>query len=232
MAEVERADKTKDLDELIALWKEVFHDTDDFLLPFVKHRLAEATILQTKADGKIVSAVWLLPLTLCAGEKESTIHLLVGAATLPSHRKQGLMGAIIEEAKKLFPSIILYPEENKRHYYRKHGFKDTETKVCTLNVQKLKETQNPDIKTLNAIYEEAHKDFYIKRDEYAWQTILDNKEVYLGDGLYFIKAPNGNNETCLTHNVQLEPYLISSEDRLSGMYYGEDLSDLYIPEFY
>ena len=115
--------KTEDLK---ALWEAVFGDTRQVTDAFFKNAFFPEGCFYESVDGKAVSALYLLPVTL--GEKKG--FYLYAAATLPEHRGRGLMGLLINEAlayaKAQADFVYLCPAEASLYdYYRRFGFLKT-----------------------------------------------------------------------------------------------------------
>lgn len=115
--------KTEDLKNL---WETVFGDTREVTDSFFENAFFADGCFYESADGKAVSALYLLPVTL--GDKKG--FYLYAAATLPAYRGRGYMGALIKEAlhyaKSVADFVYLCPAEDSLYdYYRRFGFSQT-----------------------------------------------------------------------------------------------------------
>ena len=112
--------KTEDLK---TLWETVFGDTREVTDAFFENAFFPDGCFYESIDGKAVSALYLLPVTL--GDEKG--FYLYAAATLPEHRGRGLMGRLIKEAlayaKAQADFVYLCPAEASLYdYYRRFGF--------------------------------------------------------------------------------------------------------------
>ena len=108
------------------LWETVFGDTRAVTDAFFLNAFYPDGCFYKSADGKAVSALYLLPVTLC--DKKG--FYLYAAATLAEYRGAGLMGALIKEALHYAASVAdfvyLCPAEPSLYeYYRRFGFTQT-----------------------------------------------------------------------------------------------------------
>ncbi len=110
-------------EELKTLWETVFGDTRAVTDAFFRNAFYPDGCFFAERDGKAVSALYLLPVTLA--DKKG--FYLYAAATLPDYRGAGLMAALIEEAlqyaKHQADFVYLCPAEDSLYgYYRRFGF--------------------------------------------------------------------------------------------------------------
>ncbi|MBR3954235.1 MAG: GNAT family N-acetyltransferase [Clostridia bacterium] len=117
---------TCNTEDLKQLWEVVFGDTREVTNAFFEHAFFPDGCFYESADGKAVSALYLLPVTL--GDKKG--FYLYAAATLPAHRGKGIMGKLIKEAlayaKSVSDFVYLCPAESSLYdYYRRFGFSQT-----------------------------------------------------------------------------------------------------------
>lgn len=224
MVEIRKASK-QDLPALLELWKEVFHDDDIFLTPFTETRFNSADVLMVPYGGGCASALWLIPFSAHKVRTSFPAWLLAGAATREEHRRKGLMSALIKCAQSRHNDIFLYPEEDKRPFYRQLGFKDCLLPDIGIPADALLE-ETPDVNELNTLYESTYNSQgFIKRDAFAWSTILDSASVYRTNEGFFIKTPK---------TVEPLPFNCEAAEGsvLGGMCFGEDLKGFHIIESY
>ncbi|MBQ3518036.1 MAG: GNAT family N-acetyltransferase [Clostridia bacterium] len=114
------------IEDLKCLWEIVFGDTREVTDAFFENAFFADGCFYESADGKAVSSLYLLPVTL--GDKKG--FYLYAAATLPAHRGKGIMGKLIKEAlayaKSVSDFVYLCPAESSLYdYYRRFGFSQT-----------------------------------------------------------------------------------------------------------
>lgn len=113
-------------EELKLLWETVFGDPRSVTDSFFENAFFADGCFYECADGKTVSALYLLPVTF--GDKKG--FYLYAAATLPAYRGRGMMGALLKEAlqyaKSVADFVYLCPAEKSLYdYYRRYGFSQT-----------------------------------------------------------------------------------------------------------
>ena len=114
---------------LCDLWHEVFGDDYSFIeLIFKKQYEKSILCFAHIADGKAVSAFYLIENTLKLEGDSYNGYYLYAAATLPGYRKEGLMSELIKEAlaycrAKGIDFVSLVPSEDSLYaYYSRFGF--------------------------------------------------------------------------------------------------------------
>ena len=113
-------------EDLKQLWEVVFGDTREVTNAFFENAFFPDGCFYESADGKAVSALYLLPVTL--GDKKG--FYLYAAATMPANRGKGYMAKLIKEAlryaKTVADFVYLCPAEQSLYdYYRRFGFSQT-----------------------------------------------------------------------------------------------------------
>ena len=202
-------------DELIALWKEVFKDDDDFLIPFFNARKDDLDVYYIKEDNKIVSVIYYIKTKALIHKKEEEVRLIVGVAIKKEYRKRGLMASLIASSRKHYTCpLLLYPAV--RAYYEANGFySSSKALTFTFKERKLSFQSEYNIKTLNDIYNTSIRSKGgLLRDEYAWHSLLeDHYLIFCNDSyaLYNVKERCFSEATALNEAGSKE--LISS---LSG----------------
>ena len=97
--------------QLIDLWRTSFNDSEEFI-----------------KNGKIVSALQMLPYVMTYYGKEISVNYIYGACTLPSERGQGLMRQLIQkafevmESRKVALTVIIPADPWLFDYYRDLGY--------------------------------------------------------------------------------------------------------------
>lgn len=120
------------LDDCKKLWHLCFHEDYAYIDFFFKNMFAPGRLLVYESAGHAVSMMFLLDCML-EGKKGKYIY---AACTHPAFRKRGLMGELLEYAKRQIVSpdeidfLCLVPAtDGLFDYYTKNGF-DTFFKIC------------------------------------------------------------------------------------------------------
>lgn len=178
------------IDELIALWKEVFSDDDSFLIPFLEARRDSSDVYYTEKDGRIVSQIWYLAVKAIVNQQTVPMQLIVGVATDKAYRKQGLMTSLINETRMNYTCpLVLYPAV--RGYYEKNGFfSSSRARMFTLSEKQLKMDDEHDAARLDDIYTEAIRaKGGLLRDSFAWHGILEDNLLISTKEAYALYSP-------------------------------------------
>lgn len=110
------------------LWQICFADTEEFISLFFNEVYQEENAVVIEKDGKIVSALHLLPYTLNFYGEEVPIAYIYGVCTHPDERGKGLMSQLMQLAKEELkrrktPAAALIPAEQWLFdVYRKYGY--------------------------------------------------------------------------------------------------------------
>lgn len=128
-----------DIRELKKLWLSCFEDSRGAAELFFERNKNTYHAYAATADGKIVSALYLIDCKL-GGENA---HYLCGAATLPEYRKRGIMSALIEyslnDAKSRGDcfSVLLPANAELYRFYSAHGYRTS----CAVSVARITREQ-------------------------------------------------------------------------------------------
>ncbi|MDR0995191.1 MAG: GNAT family N-acetyltransferase [Tannerella sp.] len=115
-------------EQIKALWKAVFDDSDDFISLFFDHIYREENALTIEKDGEVLSALQLLPYTMNYWGQEVPVAYICGVCTKPAERRKGLMPRLMDTAfsemrRRGVAVSALIPAENWLFaYYRKMGY--------------------------------------------------------------------------------------------------------------
>ncbi len=112
-----------------SLWRTCFHDSEEFMDIYFADKYTNDNNLCIRHDGKVVSAMQLLPYRFTFYGSVLYAGYISGLATLPKFRCRGYASNLIHEAhRRLFKqgatlSFLIPGEENLRKYYEKpqHG---------------------------------------------------------------------------------------------------------------
>lgn len=113
--------------EIYALWQEIFADTESFAQYYFEHIYLGNQVLVAEADNEICSMLHLNPYQwYFANQKEEIqLHYIVGVATKPQYRRQGLMADCMRQAlrdRMMAEEPFTYLMPAKREYYTPFGF--------------------------------------------------------------------------------------------------------------
>ena len=114
--------------QIIDLWKLSFGDTDDFIQLYFDQVYKEENTLVIKKDGRIVSALQILPYELTYCGTTIPAGYLFGVCTLPAERGKGFMNqlmfmALEEMRNRNYALAMLIPASPRLFdYYRRFQF--------------------------------------------------------------------------------------------------------------
>ncbi len=117
-----------DLEDLYAIWRMAFSDSDEYIGNFFKYMYKDGYALVSRELGVAVACAYLLETQLVIKGRPFSAYYFYAAATHPNYRGRGHMAAIINEAEKLavkrgIDFIILVPAEKSLFgYYQRFGF--------------------------------------------------------------------------------------------------------------
>ena len=103
-------------EEVMNLWRICFNDTEEFLRLYFERRYNDADTAVFRENGRIVSALQMLPYPMTWYGKTVMTSYISGACTHPSFRSGGLMRKLLAEAFLSMKSrktafSILIPQE-------------------------------------------------------------------------------------------------------------------------
>lgn len=114
--------------EIKNLWKECFHDSDDYLNRFFCYNQPQESALYIEQDHHVVSSLQMLPYTLYYYGYELPVTYIYAVCTAPAYRRRGymrqLLQACFEKAKQNGSTMAMLLPANKPLFesYRKCGF--------------------------------------------------------------------------------------------------------------
>lgn len=123
--------------QLMDLWRQCFGDSEAFISLFFDRVYKEENALTIEREGRIVSALQMLPYTMTYYGTEISVNYIYGACTALAERGQGLMRRLLQESFEVMKSrevalTVLVPSDKELFdYYRKQGF--TEAFDYTVN---------------------------------------------------------------------------------------------------
>jgi len=112
------------------LWRTSFGDTEEFIRLYFDHVYRDENTLTIEKDGRIVSALQILPYTMMWGNTEIPIAYICGVCTHPSEQKKGYMNLLMEKAhselkRRRIPLATLIPAQTWLFdIYKKQGYEE------------------------------------------------------------------------------------------------------------
>ena len=180
---VEFASKN-DENELKAIWKTVFKDTDFFIDLYFKYNFIPNNTLIFRIEGKIVSMLFMRSYEFHFWGKTVLCYYLSGLATLSKFRRQNIMNQLINVSTKIMRerniplAILIHANRRVFRFYQKFDFiqvfdKDQEQ----IPLERLIDSHNSLLESyaeFDSIYRE--KDFCIQKDFTDFQVIIKEWE--------------------------------------------------------
>lgn len=114
--------------EMKRLWKETFHDSDDYIDLVFDTYFDPELVAWHEAGGRLVSALLAIPYTFRQGSRSLRALYLCGLATDPAFRRQGIMDSLLYEinakgAERGFAFSFLIPADEGLHrFYLNRGY--------------------------------------------------------------------------------------------------------------
>ena len=118
----------EDREEMISLWQTTFQDSDEFAEMFFSRAYKPENTLVIKKDGKIISALQMIPYEIKNGDDIIPAAYVCGVCTLTFERGKGLMKILMNEAmdvmrRKGYGISTLIPAHPWLFdIYRKYGY--------------------------------------------------------------------------------------------------------------
>ena len=114
--------------EIRELWKTCFNDSEEFIDLYFSCRYSDDINVDIRKDGRIVSALQMIPYDMTFWATSARVAYISGACTHPDYRKQGLMRRLLTEAhqrlkvKGVLLSTLIPAEDWLFHYYQVSGY--------------------------------------------------------------------------------------------------------------
>lgn len=119
----------QDIPALKAIWKACFKDTESYIDTYFNELFSHIKLpVCRRADGRPVSMLSMLPVTLKSGETACRGHYIYAAATAPGEEQRGYMSALLDfacrEAEKAGDafSCLLPAGGQLVQFYQKRGY--------------------------------------------------------------------------------------------------------------
>lgn len=113
---------------LMEIWKICFGDSDEFIRFFFQAKYREDQVLFREENGKIITALHMLPYSMTWQNTVIPVSYIAGACTLPDMRDRGLMKNLLLASfkhmrEKHVPATVLIPAEKWLFdYYAQSGY--------------------------------------------------------------------------------------------------------------
>ncbi|MCI9272694.1 MAG: GNAT family N-acetyltransferase [Clostridiales bacterium] len=123
--------KKETKEELKALWLRCFDDIPEAVDLFLNTWFAPDACVQATEDGRVVSALFLLPARIQGDGRMDQAHYIYGAGTLPEYRGRGFMGKLLRFADGAAArfrgdrySFLLPENPGLYEFYRGAGYRE------------------------------------------------------------------------------------------------------------
>jgi GNAT superfamily N-acetyltransferase len=119
--------------QVIDLWRKCFEDSDEFVDLFFSRVYKDENELTIDKEGKVISALQIIPYTMTFWGKEISVGYIYGACTDPSERGMGHMTHLVNEAFQIMKNrevalaVTIPANEGLFELYRKSGFTEAFT---------------------------------------------------------------------------------------------------------
>lgn len=117
-----------DKQQIIDLWRLSFNDSEEFIRLYFDRVYKEENTLVIEKNGRVVSALQMLPYTMTYFGTEISATYISGACTLPEMRGKGLMRELLQNAleemknRSVAVSILIPATYWLFDYYRTQGY--------------------------------------------------------------------------------------------------------------
>lgn len=122
----------EDKKAMMQLWKDTFHDSDEYIRLVFDNYYDPELCLTHKVDGRVVAALMGVPYFFRNAKSNISMRALYlcGLSTDPAYRRHGIMAQLMDKIaaiakKKGFAMLFLIPaNDGLRKYYRDRGYAD------------------------------------------------------------------------------------------------------------
>lgn len=115
-------------EEVKALWKQCFSDSDEFIDLYFDMRYKEEINRAIVKDGRVISALQAIPYPMTCYARTIEMVYISGACTHPDFRAHGVMRQLLKETHRrmyedgIYLSTLIPAEDWLRGYYAKSGY--------------------------------------------------------------------------------------------------------------
>ena len=123
-------DKVDKKQQIMDLWRKSFDDSEAFIQLFFDRVYKDENALIIEKDGKVISALQILPYTMTYYGTEISVSYVYGACTAPEERGLGWMRKLVGEAfdvmkkRDVALTVIIPADSWLFDYYRELGYTD------------------------------------------------------------------------------------------------------------
>ncbi len=177
--------KSEEKDEVMRLWKTCFKDETEISTNFYFQYLYNChTTYLLKNYHQVLSALQIVPMTICKNNHKEVCYLILGVSTDPHVQGQGCMKYLLTYVLNQFKDQKIYLQAYVPEIYHPFGFYASHYHQC-IDVDKsqlLMNTMNPisDISLLKSYYEAytASFDEYRLRDQQYWNLFIKRCQAF------------------------------------------------------
>lgn len=114
--------------QIVNLWRTCFGDSEAFISLYFDRVYKDENAMTIEKDGKIVSALQIVPYTMTYLGTEISVGYISGACTTPEERGQGLMRQLLQETfeemerREIAISALIPADPWLFDYYREQGY--------------------------------------------------------------------------------------------------------------
>lgn len=166
-----------DLEDLQALWQEVFGDEPQFIQDFFRYCCGPENRFVIKDDKKVISMAYLIPCTYQSKGQEYKAAYFYAAATHPDNRGRGYMASLIQYVKQVAAErgmdlFFLVPAEPGLFtYYENLGFQPAlYHKTLQFTAQELQEALLAELTAADVTAEAVLPDRLQQREQALQET--------------------------------------------------------------
>lgn len=121
--------KKEMIPDLKNIWKECFHDLDNYITFYFENRFKEENTLVFLQESIPVGMLTLLPAKIYQGGKDCSVFYVYAVATLPKWQGKKIASLLLkfakEYAQKKEAYLVLVPAQKSLFsYYKKQGYKE------------------------------------------------------------------------------------------------------------
>ena len=114
--------------QIVNLWRTCFGDSEAFISLYFDRVYKDENAMTIEKDGKIVSALQIVPYTMTYLGTEISVAYISGVCTAPEERGQGLMRQLLQETfeemerREVAISALIPADPWLFDYYREQGY--------------------------------------------------------------------------------------------------------------
>lgn len=137
--------------QIVDLWRTCFGDSEAFISLYFDRVYQDENTLTLERDGRIVSALQMLPYTMTYLGTEIQVAYISGACTAPEYRGQGLMRQLLQEAFEVMRerhvtlTALIPADPWLFDYYRVQGYTEAFDYTEETYIRPLVPVQRPDL---------------------------------------------------------------------------------------